>query len=96
MNLKQLIPVLLLWPFMAHSQTINPNQIRPAGTNGYVLTTVAGAAVWAPGGSGGGGLTNQVAGYYPKANSATTSTGPGIIHDDGTTAVVDGGLISSN
>ena len=37
----------LLFCGVACAQTINPNQIRPATTNGFVLTTVDGATVWA-------------------------------------------------
>ena len=37
----------LLFCGVACAQTINPNQIRPATTNGFVLTTVGGATVWA-------------------------------------------------
>src|SRR5215472_14049681 len=40
---------LLLFALSVSAQTINPNQIRPSTTNGYVLTTVGGATVWAPG-----------------------------------------------
>jgi hypothetical protein len=39
--------LLFLAAMTAVSQTINPNQIRPSTTNGYVLTTVGGATVWA-------------------------------------------------
>src|ERR1019366_4707566 len=46
--------LLLAFCGVAAAQTINPNQIRPAGTNTYVLTTVAGHTVWAPGGGGAG------------------------------------------
>ena len=39
---------LALLPLWASAQTINPNQIKPSTTNGYVLTTVGGATIWAP------------------------------------------------
>lgn len=53
---KGCISVLLLAAVAASAQTINPNQIRPATTNTYVLTTVGGQTVWAPGGGSCGPL----------------------------------------
>ncbi len=53
MRLKYLIPFILSSGVLA--QTINPNQIRPAANNGYVLTTVTAnqPPTWQPGGGGG-------------------------------------------
>ena len=50
MKFKFLIPIV--FSITAAAQTVNQNHIRPANTNSYVLTTVGGATVWAPSGSG--------------------------------------------
>src|SRR5271170_3815548 len=50
---------LALWLLLggtALAQTVNPEQIRPSVTGGYVLTTIGGTTVWAPGGGSGANL----------------------------------------
>ena len=59
---------LFLMAGCAYGQTVNPNQIRPAAVNGYVLTTVGGATVWAPAG---------VSGTYGPLSGDTDSTNCG-------------------
>lgn len=58
--------------------------VTPSGSSIQIASTVPAA------------LSGQTAGYLPKANTATTSIGPSIISDDGTTATVHGALAASN
>ena len=50
--------------------------------------TATGGVISAPG--GGGGLSGQTPNYLPKATTATTSTGPSIVEDQGTGVVIHG------
>ena len=58
--------------------------ITPSGSNITIASTAPST------------LSGQSANYLPKANTGTSSIGPSIISDDGTTATVHGGLAASN
>lgn len=59
-------------------------------TNGDFYVCAVSGWVLITGGGGGGGLSGQTATYLPKATTSTTSTGPSIISDNGTTATIHG------
>jgi hypothetical protein len=61
--------LLLLFVRVIAAQTINPNQIRPSTSNGYVLTTVGGQTVWAPASGGGSGITGLMGDCLAGDNS---------------------------
>lgn len=58
--------------------------VTPSGSSITVASTVPAA------------LSGQTVSYLPKANTATTSIGPSIISDDGTTATVHGPIAATN
>lgn len=75
---KRLLCAVLLMCGYASAQQINPSQIQPSTTDGYVVTTVDGVTAWAPG----GGSSNCTSGCF-LYSPAGAQTG---IQPSGTTA----------
>ena len=73
--MKKILAALLLLAAPVCAQTISPSQIKP-GTNGQVMQTVGGQAVWAS--TPGGTVTSvglSAPSFFSVANSPVTSSG---------------------
>lgn len=72
--MKSKLLILFAFSLTAVGQTVNPNQIRPATVNGYILTTVGGVTVWAAGGGGTGCTPSGTVNTFLLAGAGGTCT----------------------